>query len=149
MPGLPPPPAPDSDEEDESRAIVVAPTGVRPSPGKSRSGGGAKVAPSAGRDFSVQPEELCTFMEKAVGNKGSVETLERDFNGIMGLAHTLRVNPALGLVRSPRRCSSRCAPLHPLQLTRRLLRRRRCCNRRASRTSSRGTTTLAATCTRK
>ena len=109
MPGLPPPPAPDSDEEDESRAIVVAPTGVRPSPGKSRSGGGAKVAPSAGRDFSVQPEELCTFMEKAVGNKGSVETLERDFNGIMGLAHTLRVNPALGLVRAPLRSAARCS----------------------------------------
>lgn len=99
MPGLPPPPAPDSDDEDESRAIVVSDHGNRPSPSK-RVGApsGAKVAPT-GRDFSVQPEELCTFMEKAVGNKGSVETLEREFNGIMGLAHTLRVNPALGLVR--------------------------------------------------
>lgn len=99
MPGLPPPPAPDSDEEEaDAKALVPVPSrGSSRALPKAASGG--KVAP-AGRDFSVQPEELCSFMERAVANKGSVEVLEREFNGIMGLAHTLRVNPALGLVRA-------------------------------------------------
>ena len=88
MPGLPPPPS------QEPADGTPKPEGKR----------GAKVAPAA--DFTVEPEELCSFVERAIGLKGSVDALERDFNGIMGLAHTLRVNPALGLVR-------RRAPLAP------------------------------------
>ena len=111
MPGLPPPPPPDSDDEPEPNekqvALVPPPNSPKNRAGTLKKDG--KVQPLPGRDFAVQPEELCTFMEKAVGNKGSVETLERDFNGIMGLAHTLRVNPALGLVRSPRRCTTAAA----------------------------------------
>ena len=115
MPGLPPPAAPESDEEEgDAKALVVAKRASGSRVGPSTSG---KVAP-AGRDFSVQPEELCSFMERAVSNKGSVEVLEREFNGIMGLAHTLRVNPALGLVRGSAGC-----PLHAARPTLRAPRR--------------------------
>ena len=105
MPGLPPPPAPDSDEEEDNAKALVPVVSRASSRALPKAGSGGKVAP-AGRDFSVQPEELCSFMERAVANKGSVEVLEREFNGIMGLAHTLRVNPALGLVRAVARCAS-------------------------------------------
>ena len=93
MPGLPPPPS------QEPADGTPKPEGKR----------GAKVAPAA--DFTVEPEELCSFVERAIGLKGSVDALERDFNGIMGLAHTLRVNPALGLVR--RRAARSRRPLAP------------------------------------
>lgn len=94
MPGLPPPPS------QEPADGTPKPEGKR----------GAKVAPAA--DFTVEPEELCSFVERAIGLKGSVDALERDFNGIMGLAHTLRVNPALGLVRR-RAARSRRPPAPP------------------------------------
>jgi hypothetical protein len=116
MPGLPPPPAPDSDEEQGDAKALVPVVSTGSSRALPKSGSGGKVAP-AGRDFSVQPEELCSFMERAVTSKGSVEVLEREFNGIMGLAHTLRVNPALGLVRAVALCAGVivscvcCAPL--------------------------------------
>lgn len=148
MPGLPPPPPPDSDEEDSDQKAIVA---VSRGNARGAAAKGGKVAP-AGRDFSVQPEELCSFMERAVGNKGSVEVLEREFNGIMGLAHTLRVNPALGLVRAPLRSAARCSAARcsaaALGCSLTGL-RRAATNRRASRTSSRATTTLAATCMRR
>ena len=100
MPGLPPPPS------QEPADGTPKPEGKR----------GAKVAPAA--DFTVEPEELCSFVERAIGLKGSVDALERDFNGIMGLAHTLRVNPALGLVRRraaapPARAARPRRPLAP------------------------------------
>ena len=119
MPGLPPPPAPDSDEEESNRkALVVVKALPRASPSRRAPApvASGKVAP-ARRDFTVQPEELCSFMERAISNKGSVEVLEREFNGIMGLAHTLRVNPALGLVRAVAADAE-----HPLLLCRALLR---------------------------
>lgn len=48
-------------------------------------------------DFDIRPEELCVFMETVIKEKGSIEVLEREFNGIMGLAMRLRVDMGLGL----------------------------------------------------
>ena len=55
----------------------------------------AKVLPF--RDFEIRPEELSNLLERAVGEKGSVDLLEQEYNGVMGLAAKLRVDPGSGL----------------------------------------------------
>ena len=55
----------------------------------------AKILPF--RDFDCRPEELANMVERTVGEKGSVDILEQEYNGVMGLAAKLRVDPGQGL----------------------------------------------------